>query len=51
MEVLEKIATFFKTIGTNEINEMSHLKEAWKKNEKEKRVIRYEYVFELKLED
>jgi hypothetical protein len=47
LEVLEKVATVFKPTSTNEIIELSHLEEAWKKNEKGKSVISYEYAFEL----
>ena len=45
--VLEKVATVFKPTSTNDIVELSHLEEAWKKNEKDKSVISYEYAFEL----
>lgn len=48
LEVLEKVSTVFKPTSTNEIIELSHLEEAWKRNEKEKGVISYEYAFELK---
>jgi putative zinc finger/helix-turn-helix YgiT family protein len=47
LEVLEKVATLFKSTSTNDIIELSHLEEAWKKNEKGKSVISYEYAFEL----
>lgn len=47
LEVLEKIATVFKTTSTNDMIKLSHLEEAWKKNEKGKSVISYEYAFEL----
>ncbi len=47
LEVIEKVATVFKSSSTNEIIELSHLEEAWKKNEKDKNVISYEYAFEL----
>lgn len=47
LEVLEKVATVFKPKSTNDIIELSHLEEAWKKNEKGKSVISYEYAFEL----
>jgi putative zinc finger/helix-turn-helix YgiT family protein len=47
LEVLEKVATVFKPTSTNDIIELSHLEEAWKKNEKKKSVISYEYAFEL----
>lgn len=48
LDVLAKVATVFKLTSTNEIIELSHLEEAWKKNEKGKSVISYEYAFELK---
>jgi len=47
LEVLEKVATVFKPSSTNDIIQLSHLEEAWKKNEKGKSVISYEYAFEL----
>lgn len=47
INVLEKVTTSFKETSTNDIIELSHLEEAWKKNEKEKNVISYEYAFEL----
>ena len=47
LNVLEKVATVFKPTSTNDIIELSHLEEAWKKNEKDKSVISYEYAFEL----
>jgi putative zinc finger/helix-turn-helix YgiT family protein len=47
LDVLEKISTVFKSTSTNDIIELSHLEEAWKKNEKDKSVISYEYAFEL----
>lgn len=45
--VLEKVASFFKSTSTNDIIELSHLEQAWKKNEKDKNIISYEYAFEL----
>jgi putative zinc finger/helix-turn-helix YgiT family protein len=48
LNVLEKIATTFKTTTTNDIIELSHLEKAWKENEKAKNIISYEYAFELK---
>lgn len=45
--VLEQVATAFKSVSTNDIIELSHLEEAWKKNEKNKNSISYEYAFEL----
>lgn len=47
LEVLEKVSTVFKKTSTSDIIELSHLEEAWKKNEKGKSVISYEYAFEL----
>ena len=47
LNVLEKVATVFKPTSTNEMIELSHLEEAWKKNEKNKSVISYEYAFDL----
>lgn len=48
LEALEKVATVFKNTSTNDIIELSHLEEAWKKNAKDKSAISYEYAFELK---
>jgi len=47
LKVLEKVATIFKSTSTNEIVELSHMEEAWLKNEKNKSIISYEYAFEL----
>jgi uncharacterized phage-associated protein len=47
LEVLNKVVTAFKQTRANEIVEISHLEEAWKKNETTKSVISYEYAFEL----
>ena len=47
LKTLEKVASVFKETSTNDIIKLSHLEEAWKKNEKEKKVISYEYAFEL----
>jgi hypothetical protein len=47
LEVLSKVASVFKATTTTDIIELSHLEEAWKKNEKDKSVISYEYAFEL----
>ncbi len=47
LAVLEKVATVFKPTSTNDMIELSHLEEAWKKNEKDKSVISYEYAFDL----
>jgi DNA-binding transcriptional regulator YiaG len=48
LEVLNKVASVFKTTSTNAIIELSHLEEAWTANEKNKSIISYEYAFELK---
>ena len=47
LEILEKVAKVFKETSTNDIIELSHLEEAWKKNESKKSVISYEYALEL----
>jgi len=47
LKALEKVVRTFKTANTKDIIEMSHLEEAWKKNEKNKSVISYEYAFYL----
>lgn len=47
LETMEKVADVFKESNTNEIIEISHLEEAWKKNERNKGVIRYEFAFDL----
>ena len=47
LAVLEKVATVFKSTSTNDIIELSHLEEAWKKNEQNKSEISYEFAFEL----
>jgi hypothetical protein len=47
LNVLEKVANVFKPTSTNQIIEISHLEVAWKKNEKNKSVISYEYAFDL----
>ena len=47
LDVLEKVATVFQPTSTNDIIELSHLEDAWKKNEKSKSIISYEYAFEL----
>ena len=49
LAVLEKVATVYRPTNTNDIIELSHLEEAWKKNKKDKSVISYEYAFELRL--
>jgi len=47
LSVLEKVANVFNSSSTNEIIELSHLEAAWKKNEKHKNVISYNYAFDL----
>lgn len=47
LNTIEKVANVFKETSTNNIIELSHLEEAWKKNEKDKSVISYEYAFDL----
>lgn len=47
LKILEKVATVFKSTTTNDIITLSHLENAWKKNEKDKNVISYEYAFDL----
>ena len=47
LSILSKVCEAFKTASTNDIIETSHLEEAWKKNEKEKDVISYNYAFYL----
>ncbi|MGA2822934.1 MAG: type II toxin-antitoxin system antitoxin SocA domain-containing protein [Bacteroidales bacterium] len=47
LKVLNTISTKFKTTSTNDIIKLSHLEEAWKKNEKNKSLISYEYAFDL----
>ncbi len=47
LEVLEKVLAVFGPASTNDIIELSHLEEAWKKNEKDKSIISYEYAFDL----
>ncbi|MCC5938303.1 MAG: DUF4065 domain-containing protein [Lunatimonas sp.] len=47
LETLERVATVFKETSTNDIIELSHLEEAWKRNAKDKSQISYEYAFEL----
>ena len=47
LNTLEKVANVFREKNTNDIIQLSHLEQAWKKNEKNKSVISYEYAFEL----
>lgn len=48
LETLDKVVKLFKETSTNGIIEISHLEEAWKKNERTKSVISYEFAFELR---
>jgi DNA-binding transcriptional regulator YiaG len=45
--VLDKVAAFFDRTSTSEIVEFSHLEAVWAKNITEKRIISYEYAFDL----
>ncbi|MFT3738402.1 MAG: DUF4065 domain-containing protein [Breznakibacter sp.] len=47
LETLGKVVKVFKETSTNDIIKISHLEEAWKKNEKDKSIISYEFAFEL----
>jgi DNA-binding transcriptional regulator YiaG len=47
LDVLEKVVAVFISTSTSDIIELSHLEEAWKKNEKDKGIISYKYAFEL----
>ena len=47
LHTLDRVASVFKEISTNDIIRLSHLEEAWKHNEQEKKVISYKYAFEL----
>ncbi|MEX0810790.1 MAG: type II TA system antitoxin MqsA family protein [Chitinophagales bacterium] len=47
LSVLEKVAETFKDTSTNDIIEISHLEKAWKANKDEKKIISYEYAFDL----
>jgi len=47
LTILETVTTVFKPTSTNDIIELSHLEEAWKKNVKDKSIISYEYAFYL----
>ena len=45
--ILEKVANTFEKTSTHEMIVLSHLEEAWRKNEQHKNIISYEYAFEL----
>jgi transcriptional regulator with XRE-family HTH domain len=47
LEILEKVTSIFKKSSTDKIINLSHLETAWKKNEKERQAISYEYAFDL----
>ncbi|CAN5376361.1 DUF4065 domain-containing protein [soil metagenome] len=47
IDVMQEIATKFKKIKTNAIVDMSHKEKGWKENEKKKKLISYNYAFEL----
>ena len=47
LQVLESIAERFKNTSTNEIIEISHKEKAWIDNNQEKKLIDYNYSFEL----
>ncbi len=47
LNTLEKVADVFKETSTNDIIKLSHLEEAWKRNERGRSVISYKYAFEL----
>ncbi len=46
-DVLKTVAKKFKMTSTTDIIQLSHLEEGWKKNQKEKSEISYQYAFEL----
>jgi uncharacterized phage-associated protein len=48
LKTLERVANAFKQTSATKIVELSHMENAWKDNEKDKRAIRYDYAFELK---
>jgi DNA-binding transcriptional regulator YiaG len=47
LTILEHIADRFKNTSTNEIIEISHKERAWIENKKEKKIIDYNYSFDL----
>ena len=47
LDVLNSVAVAFKQTSTNDIIKKSHLENAWKENEKGKKVISYQYAFDL----
>ena len=47
MKILNRVAEKFKQVSTNDIIEISHLKEAWKQNQEDRKDISYKYAFGL----
>ncbi len=47
LKILEEIVSKFKEVNATEIRKLSHDEKAWIENEKEKRLIDYNYSFEL----
>jgi len=47
LSILKKVSEAFKSTPTIKIIETSHLEDAWKKNEKGKDIISYNYAFDL----
>ncbi|MEZ5199108.1 MAG: DUF4065 domain-containing protein [Bacteroidales bacterium] len=47
IDVMEKVAKKFQNTSTNQIIEISHQEKAWQENEKSKKLINYQYGFEL----
>jgi len=47
LEVLEKVSNLFISTSTNKIIALSHMEEAWKKKQKTKNFISYEFAFDL----
>ena len=47
LDVLKKVASKFKSSTTNDMIEISHLENAWRQNKNDKKVISYNYAFDL----
>lgn len=47
LKILNEVAHLFKDVSAVDIKEISHLEQAWIKNENNKAAISYEYAFEL----
>lgn len=47
LSILREVSEAFKSTTTVDIIETSHLEEAWKENEKDKKIISYKYAFDL----